>query len=139
MSDSNIFVDGEPLDISRLNEMRTQLTDLQAKVAAANATLASSASAKQYLAYPGSVNRSYTPKEEGQTASLKYNDAGFSAGGELPRITVTPIVSGGSPKNNLQYYVDNSTITNTTATLHFSCVGKFIGTVGFDFIAVGTK
>lgn len=138
MSDSNIFVDGEPLDITRLNEMRTELTKLTATVSATNAALTNSTTKEQFITYAGSINRSLVPTTKGSTVALNYANAKFSASAK-PQVIVSPVFSGGSSANNLQFYVDSSSITNTSATLYYSCIGSFTGTVGFDFIAIAAQ
>ena len=139
MSDSNVFVDGEPLDIGKLNLMRSDLTTLTATVAATAATVSNSTTNKQFIAYPGSVRNLSLPDKAVKSVPLKYSDAGFSAGTDVPRIMVTPVFNGGNNENNLQYYVDNASVTNTQCTLYYYCIGKFTGNLGFDYLAVGMK
>ena len=141
---TEIFNPGEPLDISKLNSISKQISDLKGELEAYtqqqsidNSTIA------KLVVRGGSTGQDLLPeynKEQSVTISFGYS---FKSG-TSPYITVTPYGVGANSLASLFYYVGGG-YNNTQFNIRYYLIGsstatgtdKTIGKMGFNWVAAG--
>lgn len=130
------FDDGEPLDISKLQNLYNLVLDLQGQV---SKTTFQNQDVKQTpLVYAGTITSVKVPKA-GVLSSpviIDYSPAKFEASAR-PRVVVTPRVTASNLKpGSLTYFVTD--VTSSSAKIVLSTTTKDLEntTIAFDYIVV---
>jgi len=126
------FYDGEPVDITKLNQIVDAIIDINKK----SPNLSSSTVLLTPEVWSGQGKITTGAKAGAITeATINYADANFSA---IPAVTVTPIINTGASGNSLTMFVKSVTKSQAVVAIHAS--GKLLSKdINFSYIAVSMK
>ena len=130
------FDDGEPIDISKLQNLYDLVLELQGEVS--KTTFQNQNVKETPLVYAGTITSIKIPKAGvlSSPAIIDYSAAKFEASAR-PRVIVTPRLSSSNVKpGSLTYFVND--VTSSNAKIVMSTTSKDLEgtTVAFDFIAI---